>query len=251
MVKRGKEMLHIAICEDEELYLKAIQEHLQKLAASEGYEMFDIHLYSKSEEQKQLYAKDAPKFDIIFMDIELRGLEMSGIELSKRIHQIHPLTQIIFITQYEEYCSDVYEEKHVYFIHKPKMDIYMPKALEKAIKELKTEEKNFLHINYKRKESYVPVQDILYLERNKRITTIYCTGEPLRYYETGEKLSELIERLGQNFVVCHRSYAVNVSKITGFEKRRVHIVGEMTIPIGNNSEEMEIKQRFAQMFTLR
>lgn len=106
-------MLHIAICEDEELYLKAIQEHLQELAASERYEIFDIHLYSKSEEQKQLYAKDAPKFDVIFMDIELKGLEMSGIELSKRIHQIHPLTQIIFITQYEEYCSDVYEEKHV------------------------------------------------------------------------------------------------------------------------------------------
>ena len=127
----------------------------------------------------------------------------------------------------------------------------MPKALEKVIEELKTEEKNFLHINYKRKESYVPVQDILYLERNKRITTIYCAGEPLRCYETGEKLSELIERLGQNFIVCHRSYAVNISKITGFEKRRVRIVGEMTIPIGNNSEEMEVKQRFAQMFTLR
>ena len=36
-------MLHIAICEDEELYLKAIQEHLQELAASERYEIFDIH----------------------------------------------------------------------------------------------------------------------------------------------------------------------------------------------------------------
>lgn len=81
--------------------------------------------------------------------------------------------------------------------------------------------------------------------------TLQHRGEPLRCYETGEKLSELIERLGQNFIVCHRSYAVNISKITGFEKRRVRIVGEMTIPIGNNSEEMEVKQRFAQMFTLR
>ena len=186
-------MLHIAICEDEELYLKAIQEHLQELAASERYEIFDIHLYSKSEEQKQLYAKDAPKFDVIFMDIELKGLEMSGIELSKRIHQIHPLTQIIFITQYEEYCSDVYEEKHVYFIHKPKMDIYMPKALEKVIEELKTEEKNFLHINYKRKESYVPVQDILYLERNKRITTVSYTHLAAKMLATSDPA--LLERL--------------------------------------------------------
>ena len=140
-------MLHIAICEDEELHLNAIQECLQELVDSEKYGTFDIHPYLKKEEQGQLYARDAPKFDIIFMDIELNGMKISGIELSKRIHQVHPLTQIIFITQYEEYCSDVYEEKHVYFIHKPKMDIYMPKALEKAIKALKAEEKNFLHIN--------------------------------------------------------------------------------------------------------
>lgn len=244
-------MLHIAICEDEKLHAKAIQEQLQELERSGKYEKLDIQTYLKEEKQQELYTADAPEFDIIFMDIELKGLEISGIELSKRIHQMHPLTQIIFITQYEEYCSDVYEEKHVYFIHKPKMDIYMPKALEKAIKALKVEEKNFLYINYKRKESYVPIHDILYLERNKRETTIYCTGEPPRCYEAKEKLSELIERLGKNFVVCHRSYAVNVSKITGFEKRRVRIVGGMTIPIGNNSEEIEVKQRFAQMFTLR
>ena len=50
-------MLHIAICEDEELYLKAIQEHLQELAASERYEIFDIHLYSKSEEQNNCMPK--------------------------------------------------------------------------------------------------------------------------------------------------------------------------------------------------
>lgn len=244
-------MLHIAICEDEKLYSKVIQEQLQELERSGKYEKLNIQTYLKEEEQQKLYAAAAPEFDIIFMDIELKGLEISGIELSKRIHQMHPLTQIIFITQYEEYCSGVYEEKHVYFIHKPKMDIYMQKALEKAIKTLKEEEKNFLYINYKRKESYVPIHDILYLERNKRETTIYCAGESPKYYEAKEKLSELTERLGKNFVVCHRSYAVNVSKITGFEKRRVRIVGGMTIPIGNNSEEIKVKQRFAQMFTLR
>lgn len=76
-------MLHIAICEDEELYLKAIQEHLQELAASERYEIFDIHLYSKSEEQKQLYAKDAPKFDVIFMDIELKDWKCQELSYPK------------------------------------------------------------------------------------------------------------------------------------------------------------------------
>lgn len=243
-------MLHIAICEDEKIHLKTIQEELQKISASEQYGTFDIHSYLNREEQEKLYEKDAPKFDIIFMDIELKGLEISGIELSKRIHQIHPLTQIIFITQYEEYCSDVYEERHVYFIHKPKMSSYIPKALEKAVKVLREEEKNYLHIIYKRKESYVPVHDILYLERNKRTTTIYCTGKEQKKYEAGEKLEELIERLGKNFVICHRSYAVNVSWISGFEKKQIRLSGGKAIPV-TNSNEMQVKQRFAQLFTLQ
>lgn len=108
-------MLHIAICEDEELYLKAIQEHLQELAASERYEIFDIHLYSKSEEQKQLYAKDAPKFDVIFMDIELKGLEMSGIELSKRIHQIHPLTRL-YLSHNMKNIAVMFTKKNMYIL---------------------------------------------------------------------------------------------------------------------------------------
>lgn len=243
-------MLHIAICEDEELHLKAIQEKLQEVSVSKKYGLFNIQCYLKEAEQKRLYAKDAPKFDIVFMDIELKGLECSGIELAKRIHQIHPLTQIVFITQYEEYCSDVYEEKHVYFIHKPKMDIYIPKALEKAVNTLKKEEKNYLYINYKHKESYVPIHDILYLERNKRTTTIYCAGEMQRYYEAGEKLEELIERLGKKFIVCHRSYAVNVSRITGFEKKQIQLMDGTAIPISNKNE-VQVKQRFAQIFTLR
>lgn len=244
-------MLHIAICEDEELHLKTIQEELQKVSDSEKYGLLDIHSYLNREEQGKLYTEDSLKFDIIFMDIELDRLGISGIELSKRIHQIHPLTQIIFITQYEEYCSDVYEERHVYFIHKPKMDRYIPKALEKAVKVLREEEKNYLHITYKRKESYVPIHDILYLERNKRTTMIYCAGESLRCYEAGEKLGELTERLGEGFVVCHRSYAVNISKITGFEKKRIRIVGGMSIPIGKDSNETQVKQRFAELFTLQ
>ena len=96
-------MLHIAICEDEELYLKAIQEHLQELAASERYEIFDIHLYSKSEEQKQLYAKDAPKFDVIFMDPPYSmGLERRILPNLIESSLVHDDTRIIVEASMED-----------------------------------------------------------------------------------------------------------------------------------------------------
>ena len=106
------------------------------------------------------------------MDIELP--EKSGIILSKEIQQTHPATQIIFITQYREYCSDVYETEHVYFIHKSDAKQYLPRAIKKAIFNLEQRKNNYLTISWNRREHNILLDDIIYMERNLRTTTIYC-----------------------------------------------------------------------------
>lgn len=50
------------------------------------------------------------------MDIEL-GKE-NGIDLALKVNEVTPYTQIIYITAYMQYVSDVYQSKHTYFIDK-------------------------------------------------------------------------------------------------------------------------------------
>ena len=53
--------------------------------------------------------------------------EITGIDAAKQINLIQPSAQIIFISSYLEYFSDVYETEHLYFVLKSQMaqrDVY-------------------------------------------------------------------------------------------------------------------------------
>ncbi len=86
-------------------------------------------------------------------------------------------TQLIFISQYLEYASDVYSTKHTYFIYKNRLNEYLPAALDAALKNLQTDEEQYLTIKIKRSHPRIPVNDILYLERNLRETSVHTRTE--------------------------------------------------------------------------
>jgi DNA-binding LytR/AlgR family response regulator len=71
--------------------------------------------------------------DIAVMDIRLG--DGSGIETVKKLFHGRS-TQVIYITSYVEYCTDVYETEHVYFLKKPVDGAMLELALQKAEKKL-------------------------------------------------------------------------------------------------------------------
>ena len=138
----------------------------------------------------------------------------------------------------------MYETEHVYFIHKSDVKQYLPRAIEKAIFNLKQRKNNYLTISWNRREHNILLDDIIYIERNLRTTTIYCTSST---YHTSEKLAKLLERLDQNFVCCHRSYLINLNQITDFENNLVTLAGQYKIPI-SQKRAVEVKKQFLAMF---
>ncbi|AQP39642.1 LytR/AlgR family response regulator transcription factor [Anaerostipes hadrus] len=234
-------MIHIAICEDDITYLC----ELEKIIKENKNLSVEVHSCSSPEERFKLYETGSTPYDIVLMDIELP--EKSGIILSKEIQQTHPATQIIFITQYREYCSDVYETEHVYFIHKSDAKQYLPRAIKKAIFNLEQQKNNYLTISWNRREHNILLDDIIYMERNLRTTTIYCTSST---YYTSEKLTDLLNRLDQNFACCHRSYLINLNQITDFENNLVTLAGKHKIPVSQKRAD-EVKGQFLAMFMKR
>lgn len=231
-------MIHIAICEDDPIFLQELKNIINDM---EDFQT-KIHPCSSAEDQENLANPNSIPYDIVLMDIELPT--RSGIVLSKEILETHPATQIIFITQYREYCSDVYETEHVYFIHKSDIKQYLPRAISKAISNLKKRKKNYLTISWNRREYNILVDDIIYMERNLRTTTIYCTSS---VYHTSEKLTDLLERLDPNFTCCHRSYLINLNQITDFENHLITLAGKYQIPV-SQKRAVEVKRKFLEMF---
>lgn len=231
-------MIHIAICEDDPIFLQRLEGIINGIKDFQA----EIHSCSSIEEQERLSDPDSIPYDIVLMDIELQ--KKSGIVLSKEIMDAHPVTQIIFITQYREYCSDVYETEHVYFIHKSNVERYLPLAIDKAISNLKQRKKNYLTVSWNRREYNILIDDIVYMERNLRTTTIYCTSFK---YRTSEKLNDLLDRLNHNFICCHRSYVINLNYITDLENNFVKLRGNYTVSV-SQKRAAEVKRQFLSMF---
>ena len=82
------------------------------------------------------------------------------------------------------------------------------------------------------------------MERNLRTTTIYCTSST---YYTSEKLTDLLNRLDQNFACCHRSYLINLNQITDFENNLVTLAGKHKIPV-SQKEPMKLRAIFGDVY---
>ena len=74
-------MIHIAICEDDPIYLHELEKTIKETKGLSA----EIHPCSSPEERSKLYGKNFVPYDIVLMDIELP--EKSGINANIRMYR--------------------------------------------------------------------------------------------------------------------------------------------------------------------
>ena len=106
--------MKLAICEDNPTHYEMINTLLQKsLQVS-----FEITHFTSGDEFLRTIEMEGCPYSIVLTDIDLGTERINGISLAEKINCISPDTQIIFISQYLQYATAVYETEHAYFIHK-------------------------------------------------------------------------------------------------------------------------------------
>lgn len=176
------------------------------------------------------------------MDIELDT--KNGIQTAKEINQIYPNCQIIYITNYIDYISDVYETSHVYYVLKQQIDRYLPSALLKASRTLETLKSPVLIVPTGREKIKLLQNDIIYMERILRKTEIHTASQP-SVVVTGDSLYELKETLCPWFFFSHRSYLVNLRHITNINRKYLTLSNHSQIPVSRSHYE-DVKKGFAR-----
>lgn len=177
------------------------------------------------------------------MDIELGSESVSGIKLAQRINLLNPNTQIIFISQYLQYASSVYETDHIYFVYKQQMEEYLPKALSASCRKLNKLRQQYFCFNYQSRDYRLLRSDILYMERKLRNTEIHTKSQ---IYYCREKIPILIEQLKPDFCICHKSFAVNINTIHTFSHAGIELSDGTHIPVSRNYYQAT-KDAFAQL----
>lgn len=156
---------------------------------------------------------------IILLDIEL-GKGKNGIELASEIKKISPSTKIIYVTAHgNEYIEEVYKTEHIWLIKKPVSIRKLKRALHKAHMELVNE---ILLLTQDGKNLVVDLNRVEYIEiRNHDAHFFLSDGDTFRHRISLSDLEIFLPP--QLFIRCHRSFIINMSKISYFSKSTIKV----------------------------
>lgn len=230
--------LNIAICDDEKYYRNYIENVVKDYLVKEDV-LFQIELFVNGEAfcEKQ---ENIQKFDIIFLDIEMDG--MNGMEAAYFIREKNPEIDIVFITVTSDYVFEGYNVRAVRYIMKKENEKLIPDCLADIIKRRKfsSYSMEFPFVGGKRS---VLLEDLLYIESQCHTLQFIRKGEDLYMYGQINKLES--KMLNFNFVRCHQSFLVNLGHIEKINNYTIYLSDGSEIPV-SRSRYSEVKQRYLQ-----
>ena len=217
-------MLQIAIYDDTREHCEQIASLLEKALHERRAE---IELFPSSGELLRYITEGDFAPDIAFLGVALR--DDDGVKLAERLNKLVPNCRIIFLSDSLRDATEVYRADHVWFILHEELEDRIGPALEKALSFPEFGRGRSLLIKSRGKACLVPLDKLLYLERDGRKTIIRTdVGE----YVTADCPAQLLEGgLGDSFIRCHMSYWVNRDRIASLERKEFVLTDGTRIPV--------------------
>ena len=78
----------------------------------------------------------------------------------------------------------------------------------------------------------VPIEEILFMEKERRRIRVHTAKKDYRYYA---RFDELVERLDGRFIWCHRSYIVNMERVAYLEDMHIGMDDSTEVVFGKNT----------------
>lgn len=224
--------LNCIIIDDEPLAIDVIAEHVERTP-------FLSLLQTFTHPVKAFEYLSENKVDLLFVDIQMPDL--TGIELVSKL-DYQPV--IIFTTAYEKYAIEGYKVDAIDYLLKPVDYPEFLKAAEKAKKwiyannqilSIKSDQQ-FLFIRSEHKLIRIELNSIIYIEGMSEYVRIH--RENAKPIMTLLSLKSLEEQLpGYEFMRVHKSYIVNLQKISEIESNTIVCGDGIIIPVSKLYKE--------------
>lgn len=189
------------------------------------------------------FLKQNDNINLIFLDIEMP--EMSGIEL---MNTLINTPQVIIISSKEKYAIQAFDYSVTDYLLKPITYARFFKAASKAY-ELFNKSRSVVDVDkeifIKKNSSLVRIKynDILWVEALENYVVINTISEKFTIHFTMKSIENQLPLV--KFKRVHRSFIVNVSRITSIEDNSVVIKyneGKKVIPIGKSYRDKLLRE---------
>lgn len=120
--------------------------------------------------------KNGQKYDLYFLDIKME--EINGLELAKEIKSLQNSAYIVFVTFYEKYAMEGYNNKiRAYqYILKNQMQEKIPKIIEEIFYEIQNNREEYYVIQNKLRYEKFKLLDIIYIYKDGK-NSVFITNE--------------------------------------------------------------------------
>lgn len=251
--------LDALIAEDEALLRTALVEQLGRLWP-------DLRIVAECEDGASALEQLAEKQpDLAFLDIRMPGI--SGIQVARALGELSPRTQVVFVTAYDQYAIDAFEQGAMDYLLKPVSDerllatrerllARLPSArnddavLERLLQRLGASQQRadapplaWITASNGRDTVLVMLEDVVYFRADNKYTTVVTAdGESLLRTPLRELLGALDPR---QFRQVHRSTIVNMKAVAAVTRDDS---GRGVLRLRDRQETLTVSQPFMSLF---
>lgn len=223
--------MRIAICDDERA-LSTLLETLIGRWSKKRNHLCHIKAYASGEELLFETAGSYP-FDLILLDIDLGGGNLSGLDLARRIRETDTRVPLAFLTNYPSHVFEGYEVSALRYLMKPVRPENLFPLLDLAL-ERTGRASRYLVLETDGEQRRVEEDSIFYLEARGHTVLVETAAGSIPVKTT---LSALTRQLSADFVPTHRSFLVNLRHVERVGRTECLLEGGRSVPVSRGAWE--------------
>lgn len=200
----------IGICDDDKIWCneakRLIKEYTQQT-------LLEAEIYCFADQEALLSYSGAP-LEVLFLDIELKS--GSGLQTAEAVNRKWTRCQIVYLTNYLNYATEICDTKYVYFVMKEQFASRIGAIFGKIFHELEQHKKQLRFVCKGNQMICLAPEEIYYFERSKRKTILETIWGS---YELYDRIDDLMKRLpSDEFIRCHNSYIIYLPNVKSAQK---------------------------------
>ena len=225
-------MIKIALCDDEEKFLKLEMEYIEEYFTDKGM-TYSVECFSSGE---QLLADKVQieMADLIILDVEMKGID--GISVAKSIRQQNDKVSIAFLSAHMNYSTDGYHVRAVRFILKTMDDLkdYLFECLDCVMANMDLIDKE-ITMDFTIGKRTLKIKDIVYLKSNGNYTGFVLSNDSKENHIMRNTLKKLTDTMKPfDFIAVSSNETVNLRHITDVSRYQVAL---------DNGEHIQVSQK--------
>lgn len=228
----------IALCDDEKEQIKLLRKIITSWSLNKPFSV-DIKEYDSAESFLFDYAEN--NCDLLLLDIEMKTI--NGMELAHKLRNRSDMLPIIFITGYSDYIFEGYDVEALHYLLKPIDEQKLFKVLDKYISR-RAYCSNEVLVESNKQTLHIMVENIMYIEAFGRKTELHLSNESV--IKSNMSIGTF-QKTGL-FLICHRSYLVNLRYVKSISKTDLYLDNGEQIPLSRRLYN-DVNKKFIEYYT--